>query len=156
MTQTFLLVEDDENDVFFMKRAFQEADIKNPLHVVSDGQEAIDYLTGTGIFAERKKFPLPCLILLDLKLPHILGLDVLKWLRAKREFQGVIVVVLTSSKEDADIEKAYELGANSYLVKPPDAQRLFEMVKRIKEYWMEQNQMPPRCIEFAGGGTINI
>jgi len=150
-THSVLLVEDDENDVFFMQRAFREADIITPLHIAKDGREAIDYLSGNGKFADREKWPLPCLILMDLKLPYVLGLDVIKWLRSEPAFKSIIVVVLTSSKQDADIEKAYALGANSYLVKPPDVQQLVAMVKRIKEYWIEMNQIGPPCIEFARG-----
>jgi CheY-like chemotaxis protein len=153
---TVLLIEDDENDVFFMQRAFREAGIATPLHVVGDGREAIDYLSGKGKFADRKAWPLPCLVLMDLKLPYVLGLDVLKWLRSQPEFKSIVVVVLTSSKQDADIEKAYSLGANSYLVKPPDVHQLVAMVKRIKEYWIETNQIGPPCIEFARGRTVAL
>ena len=151
---TVLLVEDDENDVFFMERAFREAGITTPLHVVNDGRQAIDYFCGKGKFTDRKRWPLPCLMLLDLKLPYVLGLDVLKWLRTHSEFRSIVVVVLTSSKQDTDIERAYALGANSYLVKPPDVQQLVAMVKKIKEYWMETNQIGPPCIEFARGGSF--
>jgi CheY-like chemotaxis protein len=150
-TQPVLLVEDDENDVFFMQRAFREAGILNPLKVACDGREAIDYLNGKGKFADRREWPLPCLVLMDLKLPYVLGLDVLKWIRTEPAFKSVIVVVLTSSKQDADIAKAYSLGANSYLVKPPDVHQLVAMVKRIKEYWIEMNQLGASCIEFARG-----
>jgi CheY-like chemotaxis protein len=150
-SQPVLLVEDDENDVFFMQRAFREAGIINPVSIVNDGREAIDYLSGNGKFSDRAVWPLPCLVLLDLKLPYVLGLDVLKWLRSQPQFKSVIVVVLTSSRQDADIEKAYALGANSYLVKPPDVHQLVAMVKRIKEYWMETNQLGRPCVEFARG-----
>lgn len=153
---TVLLVEDDENDVFFMERAFREADIITPLYVASDGREAIDYLSGKGKYTDRVKWPLPCLVLLDLKLPYVLGLDVLKWLRSHPEFKSIVVVVLTSSKQDSDIERAYALGANSYLVKPPDVQQLVGMVKKIKEYWMETNQIGPPCVEFARGHSVNL
>jgi DNA-binding response OmpR family regulator len=153
---TVLLVEDDENDVFFMQRAFKEAGIATPLNVANDGREAIDYLSGTGKYTDRKQWPLPCLLLLDLKLPYVLGLDVLKWLRSHAEFKAVIVIVLTSSKQDRDIERAYALGANSYLVKPPDVQHLVAMVKRIKEYWMETNQIGPPCVEFARGQSVVV
>jgi DNA-binding response OmpR family regulator len=151
---TVLLVEDDENDVFFMQRAFREAGISTPLNVVNDGREAIDYLSGSGKYSDRKQWPLPCLMLLDLKLPYVLGLDVLKWLRSHAGFKAVVVIVLTSSKQDRDIELAYALGANSYLVKPPDVQHLVAMVKRIKEYWMETNQIGPPCVEFARGQSV--
>jgi CheY-like chemotaxis protein len=156
MNQTVLLVEDDENDVYFMQRAFHDANIVTRLNVVTDGRQAIDYLSGKGQYSDREQFPLPCLILLDLKLPYVLGLDVLKWLRQHTEFDSIIVVVLTSSKQDADIEKAYGLGANSYLVKPPDADQLLEMVKRIKQYWMEINQLGPFCIEVAHGRSVAL
>jgi CheY-like chemotaxis protein len=151
---TVLLVEDDENDVFFMQRAFREAGIITPLSVASDGREAIDYMCGNGEFTDRQKWPLPCLVLLDLKLPYVLGLDVLKWIRSQPEFKSVVVIVLTSSRQDADIEKAYSLGANSYLVKPPDVHQLIAMVKKIKEYWIEMNQIGPPCIEFARGQNV--
>lgn len=156
MNQTVLLVEDDENDVFFMQRAFQDANILTPLNVVTDGRQAIEYISGKGEYSDRQKFPLPCLILLDLKLPYVLGLDVLKWLREHNEFDTIVVVVLTSSKQDADIEKAYQLGANSYLVKPPDADQLLEMVKRIKLYWMEINQIGPFCLEVAQRRSVAL
>jgi CheY-like chemotaxis protein len=151
-----LLVEDDENDVFFMQRAFREAGIVTTLNVASDGQQAIDYLSGKGKFADRHAWPLPCLVLLDLKLPYVLGLDVLKWLRSQPEFKSIIVIVLTSSRQDADIEKAYALGANSYLVKPPEVHQLVAMVKKIKEYWIETNQIGRPCVEFARGHSVAL
>lgn len=146
--RTILLVEDDPNDIFFMKRSFKEAGVINPCRVLEDGREAIAYLNGDGTYGDRARHPLPCLVLLDLKLPYVLGLDVLKWIRTRPALNTTVVVVLTSSKDDADIERAYDLGANSYLVKPPDAEKLFEMVRRIKGYWLEENQMPAGCIEF--------
>ena len=151
---TVLLVEDDENDVFFMERAFRDAGIVTPLNVATDGRQAIEYFSGIGKYSDRARWPLPCLVLLDLKLPYVLGLDVLKWLRAQPEFKSIVVVVLTSSKQDSDIERAYALGANSYLVKPPDVQQLVAMVKKIKEYWMETNQIGPPCVEFARGRSV--
>jgi CheY-like chemotaxis protein len=154
MNHTVLLIEDDDNDVFFMQRAFHEAGIATSLNIVTDGREAIDYLSGKGKYNDRQSSPLPCLILLDLKLPYVLGLDVLKWVRSQPQFSAVIVIVLTSSRQDADIEKAYALGANSYLVKPPSAQQLLAMVKRIKEYWIETNQIGAPCVEFARGKNI--
>lgn len=141
MTGTILLVEDEEGDVFFMRQAMKKADVLNPLKVASNGQEAIDYFQGTGKFANREEFPLPCLVLLDLKLPRVMGLDVLKWLRQQTE--RVIVLILTSSKEEADIATAYHLGANGYLVKPSDAGQLTDMVKSINDFWLKQNTPPP-------------
>ncbi len=142
MTRTILLVEDEENDVFFMQQAMQKAGVANPIQVATDGQEAIDYFKGTGKFANREEFPLPCLVLLDLKLPHVMGLDVLKWIR-KQPLVTAVVVILSSSKEEADIATAYRLGANAYLVKPPDVSKLTDLVKSIKDFWLTQNTSPP-------------
>jgi len=142
MSGTILLVEDDENDVFFLRQAMKKAGALNPIQVASDGQEAIDYFKGTGRFASREKFPLPCLVLLDLKLPHVMGLDVLKMIRQQSEV-AAIVVILTSSREEADIATAYRLGANGYLVKPTDVNKLTEIAKSIKDFWLTQNTPPP-------------
>jgi CheY-like chemotaxis protein len=142
VTATILLVEDDENDVFLVKRAMQKAGVVNPIRVASSGQEAIDYFQGTGKFADRKEFPLPCLVLLDLKLPRVMGLDVIKWIRQQPEVSA-IVIVLTSSKDDADIAAAYRHGANGYLVKPSDVAQLTDMARAIKDYWLTQNTPPP-------------
>src|SRR6478672_12672813 len=115
---TILLVEDDSNDVLLIQRAFRKASLSNPLQIVEDGEAAILYLKGEESFADRDRYPLPRLILLDLKLPRKSGFEVLVWLRQQPKFYGLPVVVLTSSKEKNDIQQAYLLGANSYLVKP--------------------------------------
>jgi CheY-like chemotaxis protein len=141
LTRTILLVEDEEGDVFFMREALKKAGVPNPLQVASDGQEAIDYFKGTGKFANREKFPLPCLVLLDLKLPRVMGLEVLKWIRQQPE-GTTIAVILSSSKEEVDIATAYRLGANGYLVKPSDVSQLTDMAKSIKDFWLTQN-IPP-------------
>jgi len=142
MTGTILLVEDEENDVTLMQRALNKAVVVNPVHVVHDGREAIDYFEGAGRFANRKEFPLPCLVLLDLKLPYVMGLDVLKWIR-QRPGVATIVIVLSSSPAKADIAAAYRLGANAFLVKPPAASQLLGMVKAIKDFWLTQNTPSP-------------
>jgi CheY-like chemotaxis protein len=138
-----LLVEDNEDDVFLMKRALKAAGIRNPLFVAEDGQKAIDYLQGTGDFTNRMIHPLPALIFLDLKLPFVRGLDVLTWLRGDERFKSIIVVVLTSSEEPSDLKNAYRLGANSYLVKPPTPQQLEDLARAFKLYWLEFNKFPP-------------
>ncbi len=152
--QTILLVEDEENDVFFMQRALKKAAINNPLQIAHDGQEAINYLQGSGEFADRKKYPLPGLVLLDLKLPHVKGLDVLKWIRGYEEVQNIIVIILTSSKLQPDIDEAYRLGANAYLVKPATSDKLADMVTLIKQFWLDLNHPPslhqPTEPELAG------
>src|SRR5438874_13457601 len=104
-----LLAEDDENDVFFLQKAFQQAKIDNPMFVTRDGHETIEYLSGAGKFSDRKQFPLPYLLLLDLKMPRMTGLDVLEWLDQQPELRCMPVVVLSSSAQRHDIERAYDL-----------------------------------------------
>jgi CheY-like chemotaxis protein len=135
-----LLVEDNEDDVFLMQRALKNAGIANPLYVVEDGQLAIDYLSGAGDYADRKRFPMPAIVFLDLKLPIKGGFDVLDWIRNRPDLLNLVVVVLTSSNEPSDLRKAYQLGANSYVVKPPTANQLLELAKSFKWYWLEFNQ----------------
>jgi CheY-like chemotaxis protein len=137
--RALLLVEDNEDDVFLMKRALQGAHVVNPLQVVEDGQEALDYLGGNGKFADREQFPLPAVVFLDLKLPFISGHDVLAWIRKRKEFETLVVIVLTSSNEASDLSRCYALGANSYLVKPPTPEQLEDLAKAFKWYWLEYN-----------------
>jgi CheY-like chemotaxis protein len=137
-----LLVEDDANDVFFLRHAFEGAGITNPLHVVDDGQKAIDYLAGEGPYADRRRFPYPGLVLLDLKLPVRMGLDVLHWIRQQPKLRTLLVVVLSSSSDTRDIDEAYRLGARSFLVKPISMDKRLELAKAIKLYWLELNQAP--------------
>jgi len=142
MTSAILLVEDEENDVFFMQEALKKAGVLNPIRVASDGQQAIDYFKGAGKFANRQEFPLPCLVMLDLKLPYVMGLDVLKWIRQQPEISA-IVIILSSSKAEVDISTAYRLGANAYLFKPSDRSKLQVIAKSIKDFWLTQNTPPP-------------
>jgi CheY-like chemotaxis protein len=136
---TILIVEDNPDDVFFMQRACKTAKIENAIQVAMDGQEAIDYLAGEGKFADREKFPVPCLIFLDLKLPKKTGHQVLEWVRERPEFVTTIVVALTTSREPKDIHEAYRLGVNAYLVKPSSPAHLAEMMAAIKQFWIGQN-----------------
>lgn len=129
---TILLVEDNEDDAFFMSQALKDAKIRNPLQHVEDGRLAIDYLAGNGAFADRGKFPLPASVFLDLKLPHKDGFEVLQWIRAQPQFAKLIVIVLTSSNEPVDIKRAYQLGANSFAVKPPTPTQLLELNQAFK------------------------
>jgi len=142
MSKTILLVEDEEHDVFFLKNAFKEVGIRNPLQVAEDGQEAMDYLSGRGEYADRARFPLPCLTLIDLKLPRVMGLEVLKWMRAQPGLKTLLVIIFTSSRLRPDIERAYELGANAYLVKPSSLPELREIATGIKQFWLELNHGP--------------
>src|SRR4051812_12260112 len=138
---TILLVEDNEDDAFFMKQALKDADIVNPLRSVEDGQQAIDYLSGAGVYADRQKFPLPMIVFLDLKLPLKSGHEVLQWIRAQPQFLKLIVIVLTSSNEPVDLKRSYQLGANSYVVKPPTPEQLLELAEAFKLWWLRQNRV---------------
>src|SRR5579862_537958 len=139
--KTILQVEDDPNDVFLLQHAMTKAGVANPVQVVTDGRQALEYLQGSGKFADREKFPFPGLVLLDLKLPYVMGLDVLKWIR-KGPGPALIVLMLTASGEEADIAAAYRLGANGFLVKPSEASKLQDMVKAIRDFWLTHNTLP--------------
>src|SRR5579859_7031413 len=138
----FLLVEDSADDVLLVKRAFQRANILNPLKVVRNGEEAILYLSGEGAYSNRSEFPLPAVILLDLKLPGKDGFDVLQWLRSQPGFRNLRVLVLTSSDSIYDVDRAYKLGANSFLTKPVDFAQLVEMIQVVKGYWFWHDKAP--------------
>lgn len=133
-SQTILLVEDDSNDVLLLQRAFRRAGLVHLLQVATDGDQAVAYLGGEGQFADRQKYPLPALILLDLKLPRRSGLEVLEWLRGQvNEIKTLPVIVLTSSRLSEDVDRAYGLGANSYMAKPSgNYDGLAEMVKNLE------------------------
>jgi two-component system response regulator len=152
-TKTILLVEDDDNDVFFFKIAMTKAGAGFPLQVAIDGQQAIDYLAGTGKFGNREAFPLPGLILLDLKLPLVMGLDVLKWIR-QQHGSAPIVVILSSSQEENDVAAAYQLGANAYLVKPAEPSKLVDLVRSLTVFWLLQNTPPPNTTARRGAETL--
>ncbi|HJQ67160.1 MAG TPA: response regulator [Gemmatimonadales bacterium] len=137
-----LIVEDDPNDVLLIQRAFKKANILVPLRTVNHGDEAVAYLGGEGTYADRGQYPEPILVLLDLKLPRRSGLEVLEWIRAQSRLRRLPVVVLTSSKETDDINRAYDRGANSYLVKPVGFDSLLELVKSLEMYWLTLNQRP--------------
>jgi CheY-like chemotaxis protein len=137
-----LLVEDEPNDVFLIQYAFEQAGIAKPLHTAEHGQQAIDYLAGNGKYADRSRFPFPCIVLLDLKMPGVSGLDVLRWIKEKSDLGWLPVIVFTSSKDDKDVHEAYRLGARSYLVKPLTVDDRLEVAKAIKAYWLELNVLP--------------
>ncbi len=155
MTKPILHVEDEENDVLLLKLAFQQVGISNPVRVVRTGRQALDYLRGEGKYAEREEYPLPCLVLLDLKLPQMSGLDVLKWMRREPAFRTTIVVVFTSSSLDRDVEEAYRFGANSYLVKPASAGELVPLVQLVQQYWLGVNLPPPECLEDGEDAALH-
>jgi len=131
-----LLAEDREDEVLLIRRAFREANFVNPLRVVPDGEEAIAYLEGKGKYANREEYPIPALLLLDLKIPRKDGFEVLDWIRHHPQLSALRVVVLTASDHISDVNRAYQLGANSFLVKPVDFDDFVEMTQALRCYWM--------------------
>jgi len=140
---TILLVEDNPDDVALTLRAFRKNHILNPVVVGRDGVEALDYLFGTGVYAGRDIANLPAVMLLDLKLPRLDGLEVLKRIRNDARTRLLRVVVLTTSKEDQDILQCYNLGANSYIRKPVDFDSFMTAVGQLGLYWLLLNESPP-------------
>ena len=140
--KTILLVEDDANDVMLFRRAYHKCKLTNPLQVVGDGEAAQDYLAGSGKYADREAYPLPAMVLLDFKLPRKSGLEVLAWMRSQTGLKRLPVVALTSSRERADVNRAYDLCINSYLVKPVAFDNLLQLVKSLGLYWMILNENP--------------
>jgi two-component system, response regulator len=139
---TILLVEDNPSDVKLTKRALKQHQITNPLVIAEDGREALDYLFGTGRHADRDARDVPAVVLLDLKLPKVDGLEVLKQIRADERTRLLPVVVLTSSSQEEDIVASYRLGANSYIRKPVDFAQFAEAVRVLGMYWLLMN-VPP-------------
>ena len=141
-----LIAEDSQEDAEILRRAFEDGGSKASLLFVQDGQQAMDYLSGEGPYADRTRHPLPRLILLDLKMPKVDGFDVLGWLQKQPKLKLLPVTVLTSSNLDKDVDRAYSLGANSYLVKPSSMAGYQVVVERLKSYWMEANRPPSTVV----------
>lgn len=135
-----LLAEDSQDDVLLVKRAFAKGGIEHPIYAVGDGDEAIAYLKGEGKFSNREEFPLPNLLLLDLKMPRKDGFDVLRWVRKQPCLAGLPILVLTSSDALHDVNLAYQLGANSFLVKPIEFENCVQLGNLIKEYWLDRSK----------------
>jgi CheY-like chemotaxis protein len=133
---TVLLVEDDLNDIFLVKRAFKMVRMHNPLQVVTDGQEAVNYLKGEGKYSDRNAYPLPQLMVMDIKMPRRTGFEVLEWVKSgSGSLRRIPVVIVSSSENPADINRAYELGANAYMVKPVDFRAVEHLFDSITHYW---------------------
>ena len=133
-----LLAEDDKNDVFLMRRGLHKAGVPNPLIVVENGREVIDYLAGNGEYGARDKFPLPGLMLLDLKMPWMDGFDVLAWLRSRKQFDSLPVVVLTSSKLQSDVDRSRQFGVYDYRVKPQALEDLVRLLDDVRKCWLDE------------------
>lgn len=142
-TAVILLVEDNRMDVELTLDAFRERKLGNPVHTVPNGQAALDYLFGAGEYADRTRYPIPDLILLDLKMSVVDGLTVLKRIKESQRLKRIPVIVLTSSSEEGDLALSYDSGANSYLVKPVSYDGFLEVVGKIEDYWLTLNVPPP-------------
>lgn len=134
-----LLVDDNPMDVILTRDAFKEAKLKNKIMVANGGEEALDYLFGRNKFADRSEFPIPALVLLDLKMPGIDGFEVLRQIKTTEKLKRIPVIILTSSKEEGDRALSYDIGANSYLLKPVAFNGFVEVVKKIDDYWFTLN-----------------
>lgn len=142
-THTILLVEDNPVDILLMQRVFRNGALADTvLQIVRDGDAAVFYLNGDGEYNDRARYPLPEIILLDLKLPRRSGHEVLEWLKNQPDLKRLPVVVLTSSRQPLDVDRAYDLGVNSYLVKPVGFAALLEMMNSFKDYWLDRTELP--------------
>jgi CheY-like chemotaxis protein len=151
-TPLILIVDDSSDDVALLRRAFQKAGIANPMQSVDSGRKAIAYLTGEGEYADREKYPIPSIILLDLQMSDGDGFDVLLWIRNKFPQGGLLIVVLTRVEEIRKINRAYALGANSFLTKPGSAEELQELINIFHGYWIMRNCFPES--KEAGSSVI--
>jgi CheY-like chemotaxis protein len=132
---TVLLVEDDLNDIFLVKRAFKMAQLENPLQVVTDGEEAVHYLSGHGKYSDRDTHPLPKLVVMDIKMPRMTGFDVLEWIKTDGPLRRIPIIIVSSSDRPEDVNRAYELGANAYMVKPVNFRAVQHLFESITHYW---------------------
>jgi len=139
---TVLHVDDDPNDTALLQVAFAKADVDFEIHNVGDGDQVMDYLAGAGEYADRARYRLPGLVLLDLKMPRVEGLEVLKWIREQSSLRSLRVVILTTSELYRDVNTAYQLGANSYLVKPIEFEQFVRMSQSLKGHWLWMSKAP--------------
>jgi len=153
-----LLAEDEEDYILLIQQAFSQANIRTPLHVVRDGQQAMMYLKGDGKYSNREEYPLPDLLLLDMKLPHFSGSDIIRWVRSEPGLEALRILVLTSSDRIRDVNESYRLGANSFLVKPYDFHDLVRLTSLIEDFWLKFSKRPetqrrPRNLANPHGQT---
>ena len=150
--QTILLVEDDPNDTALLQRIFDRLEVPKGIQVVPNGELAIAYFEGRGEFADRARYPLPNLVFLDLQLPSMSGFEVLTWVRQQPRLVKTQVVVLTGSSKSLDVYNAYELGANSYLVKPVRPEDLANLAQSLKLPWLNLTEQRPEHVNYTGTG----
>jgi CheY-like chemotaxis protein len=139
-----LVAEDNENDVFLLQHALKKTNFDNPVRFVADGEEVMAYLEGEGRFADRAEHPFPGLLLMDIKMPRLDGLETLALIRNHPRYKRLVVIILTSSNREQDVNRAFDLRANSYLVKPGKPEMLVGMLGQIRGYWLGLNHFP-RC-----------
>jgi CheY-like chemotaxis protein len=139
---TLLIVEDNEDDIFFVERIFKQIGARCELRFARDGMEAIEYLTGKGTFKDRAQYPMPTIILMDLKMPRRNGFEVLEWMHNQPEIKLIPTIVVTSSTLQEDVTRAYRLGANAVMNKPVDKDSLLQMLKSFHIYWTDFVEMP--------------
>jgi CheY-like chemotaxis protein len=155
-SKVVLVAEDEANDRFFIKRAFGACGVEHRVMFVTDGEQAISYLSGQPPFDDRKEYPLPSLLIVDVKMPRKSGFDVIAWVRAHAEWHCLPVLVLSSSDLEQDVQRAYELTANTYLTKPPTYTKLTKAVEELCQYWFLRSQLPqcgPRVQHSFTAGT---
>lgn len=150
-SSVILLVDDDPHDVFFLRRALQQAGVRRPLRVVRDGEEAVHYLQGFGPYADRDRHPLPCLVLLDVKLPKRSGLEVLRWLRGRPDLKDLPALMVSSSGEPRDLEEAAAYGVEAYRVKPVAFDELVRLAREIRDEADEHCRDAQPCPEGYSG-----
>jgi CheY-like chemotaxis protein len=144
-----LLVEDDSDDVFLMERAMSKAHLDLAMQVAVNGEEAINYLSGLGKYEDREAYPMPGCVFLDLKLPFINGFEVLEWIRTQSQLSGLPIIVLTSSPEERDRQKALQFGAKAYCIKPPTPQMLLEVLKAVPDCAPEQAALSSTSLKHS-------
>lgn len=130
-----LVAEDNEDDAFILTRALQAAGLPRPAYICKDGQQVIDYITGSGSFADRGEFPFPRMLILDIKMPRLNGLEVLRWVRAHPDCAVIPTIILTSSAHPKDVEEAFKSGVNAYFLKPPTPEEMEELLTVIHKFW---------------------
>lgn len=142
-----LIAEDDENDILILERALRKVGFTNPFHVCRDGAEVVEYLCGEGKYADRQKYPFPRILITDLKMPKMDGLQLLRWLHDHPQCNIIPRIVLSASRQPSDVQEAYKWGVNSYLVKPGSYEQLVQMLKVVFDYWeiCEKPALPPKC-----------
>jgi CheY-like chemotaxis protein len=142
MEHVYLIAEDDPDTQLLIQRAFKQADLAAPVHFTNDGQQTIEYLAGNGPFADRQRYPMPVVLLLDLKMPFRDGFEVLKWIRAQSHLRKLVVIMFSGSSLDRDVDAAFELGVNSFVIKPVSFSELLQVIMAIHHYWFGCNHFP--------------